>query len=411
MSKRKGRRPPINSEIKSVMRAPEELSETAGTEDAPPRGEDVPPSGEAVTSPDPEPDPIQTAESSAADNAPVETADGFNVMEGVEEAIEDHELPQLVPDNLELGEADDTESFLSGLLEALLFTSQRPLALKELARAAGIDRPRAKELLDRVIQSRAKTGVCIEEVAGGFIMRSSPRYAPHIQKLLALRPIRLSRAQLETLAIIAYRQPVTKPEVDVIRGVDTGQVIKGLLERNLLKILGKKDEPGRPMLYGTTTEFLELLSLTSLKDLPTLREYTELSEESRRKFSDATGEAAPSDSVPPASEPPPADETQPDDAVRAADGDAEAETLDLADILEASMSSEGPELPRDVAESDADAEGDARTESEGESSEARAIESLADEEAVADEEASPAVVHSTSEEQYSDGSESSTSNA
>jgi segregation and condensation protein B len=204
--------------------------------------------------------------------------------------LDDEETSLPLPLDLD---GDDTEAFISGLIEALLFTSQKPLALKDIARSAGVDRPRAQELLERLVQSYDRRGLCIEEVAGGFVMRSSARYAPYIQKLLALRPIRLSRAQLETLAIIAYRQPVTKPEVDEIRGVDSGQVVKGLLERSLLKILGKKDEPGRPMLYGTTTEFLELLNLQSLKDLPTLREYTELSEESQRKFMDETGETAP----------------------------------------------------------------------------------------------------------------------
>jgi segregation and condensation protein B len=184
---------------------------------------------------------------------------------------------------------------LRGLVEALLFTSQKPVDLKDLARSAGIDKPRARELVEQLQRSYDGRGLCIEEIAGGFVMRSAPRYAPYIQKILALRPVRLSRAQLETLAIVAYRQPVTKPEVDDIRGVDSGQVIKGLLERALLKMLGKKDEPGRPTLYGTTTDFLELLNLQSLKDLPTLREYTELSEESQRKFLDETGEAAPSE--------------------------------------------------------------------------------------------------------------------
>jgi segregation and condensation protein B len=191
------------------------------------------------------------------------------------------------------GVADNTEAFLEGLIEALLFSSDRPMPSKELARAAGIDRRRAEELVAALRRRYENSGLSIEEVAGGFVMRSSPRYASYIQKLLALRPVRLSRAQLETLAIVAYRQPVTKPEVDDIRGVDSGQVLKGLLERELLKILGKKDEPGRPMLYGTTTAFLELLNLQSLKDLPTLREFTELSEESRRKFAEETGEESP----------------------------------------------------------------------------------------------------------------------
>jgi segregation and condensation protein B len=124
-------------------------------------------------------------------------------------------------------------------------------------------------------------------------MRSNPVYADYVQKLLALRPVRLSRAQLETLAIIAYRQPVTRPEVDDIRGVDSGPVLKGLLERDLIKIVGKKDEVGRPMLYGTAPTFLELFSLESLNDLPSLKEFTELSDESRDLFVQKTGEQAP----------------------------------------------------------------------------------------------------------------------
>jgi segregation and condensation protein B len=215
--------------------------------------------------------------------------------EGAEREAEGDDTGVYGAFSLEGFDGDDTEGFLRGLVEALLFTSQKPLDLKDLARTAGIDRPRAKELVEQLQRSYEGGGLCIEEVAGGFVMRSAPRYAPHIQKILSLRPVRLSRAQLETLAIVAYRQPVTKPEVDDIRGVDSGQVIKGLLERALLKMLGKKDEPGRPTLYGTTNDFLELLNLQSLKDLPTLREYTELSEESQRKFLDETGEAAPAD--------------------------------------------------------------------------------------------------------------------
>ena len=96
-----------------------------------------------------------------------------------------------------------------------------------------------------------------------------------------MKPQRLTRAALETLAIIAYRQPVTRPEIEDIRGVDCGAVVKALLERRLVKILGKKEEPGRPMLYGTTQEFLEFFALKDLASLPTLREFHELSEEHR----------------------------------------------------------------------------------------------------------------------------------
>jgi segregation and condensation protein B len=97
-----------------------------------------------------------------------------------------------------------------------------------------------------------------------------------------VKPLRLTRAALETLAIVAYRQPITRPEMEDLRGVDCGAITKALLERKLIRILGKKDEPGRPLLYGTTREFLELFNLRDLTQLPTLREFQELSEESRR---------------------------------------------------------------------------------------------------------------------------------
>jgi segregation and condensation protein B len=100
-----------------------------------------------------------------------------------------------------------------------------------------------------------------------------------VQKLLASKPVKLTRAQIETMAICAYRQPVTRPEIDQIRGVDSGGTLKTLLDRALIRIVGKKEEAGRPILYGTTREFLEFFNLRDLKDLPTLREFHELSEE------------------------------------------------------------------------------------------------------------------------------------
>jgi segregation and condensation protein B len=91
--------------------------------------------------------------------------------------------------------------------------------------------------------------------------------------------VRLTRAQLETLAIVSYRQPITRPEIDQIRGVDSAGTLKTLMDRSLVRILGKKEEPGRPILYGSTKEFLEFFNLKDLKDLPTLREFHELTEE------------------------------------------------------------------------------------------------------------------------------------
>jgi segregation and condensation protein B len=188
---------------------------------------------------------------------------------------------------------DDTGAFLKGLIEAVLFVADHPLELKDVARAARTDKKRAQELLAELVLDTKQRGIRVEEVSGGWIFRTNPQYAAHVRNFLQQRPVRLSRAQLETLAIIAYRQPVTRPEIDEIRGVDSGPVLKGLLERDLVRIIGKKDEPGRPMLYGTTATFLEVFSLKSLRDLPTLREFTELTDESRDAFERETGEAAP----------------------------------------------------------------------------------------------------------------------
>jgi segregation and condensation protein B len=193
----------------------------------------------------------------------------------------------------ENGAVEPTGPYLKGLIEAVLFVSDHPLELKDVARAARIDRARALELLEELTRDYEGRGIRLELIAGGYAFRSSPDYAERVRQYLALRPVRLSRAQLETLAIVAYRQPITRPEIDDVRGVDSGPVLKGLLERDMIRIIGKKDEPGRPMLYGTTGGFLEAFSLKSLRDLPTLREYTELSEESRRVFEAELGEPAP----------------------------------------------------------------------------------------------------------------------
>src|SRR5262249_54887311 len=107
------------------------------------------------------------------------------------------------------------------------------------------------------------------------------------------KAVRMSRAQIETLAIVAYRQPITRPEIDEVRGVDSGAALKSLLERELVRILGKKDEPGRPILYGTTPMSLEFFGLRALGDLPTLREFTELSDDSRRAYERELGEEPP----------------------------------------------------------------------------------------------------------------------
>ena len=173
-------------------------------------------------------------------------------------------------------------SHLRGLVEALVFAADKPLRAREVARLASAPVAQVKELLGDLAAFYADRGVILAEIAGGWAFRTQPQYAPFVRELSSERPVRLSRAQIETLAIVAYRQPVTRPEIDEIRGVDSGATLKLLLERELLRILGKKEEPGRPMLYGTTTKFLEFFNLKALSDLPTLREFTELNEDSRR---------------------------------------------------------------------------------------------------------------------------------
>ncbi len=236
----------------------------------------------------------------------------------------------------ELPEVEDTRTYLKGLIEALIFVSDSPLSLKDLARAARLDRKRTWELVRELEAEFSGKGVELVEVGGGYAFRSNPQYARYVRKLLEARPVRLSRAQLETLAIVAYRQPITRPEADEVRGVDCGPVLKGLLERDLIRILGKKDEPGRPLLYGTTVAFLELFGLQSLRQLPTLREFSELTDESKRDFERETGEQAPegtvvSDEDPDLLDAPAADDETPGSDTPPADSDGDDDDDDDED--------------------------------------------------------------------------------
>jgi segregation and condensation protein B len=169
------------------------------------------------------------------------------------------------------------------VVETLLFLAERPLGEEEIRLATGLEPARVAKALDQLSGHYREgiAGIVLHEVAGGWQLRTSPDNADFARRFLRVKPQRLTRAALETLAIIAYRQPVTRPEIEEIRGVDCGAVVKALLERRLLKILGKKEEPGRPILYGTTREFLEFFALKDLASLPTLREFHELSEEHR----------------------------------------------------------------------------------------------------------------------------------
>jgi segregation and condensation protein B len=200
-------------------------------------------------------------------------------------------LPDDLDSSLRAREAGNVaRTHLKGLLEALIFASDSPIKANELAKSAAAPSEDVKHLLGQLKEEYTTRGMQLAEVAGGWSFRTNASYAPFVRDLTKQKPVKLSRAQIETLAILAYRQPITRPEIDEIRGVDSGATLKMLLERDVVKILGKKDEPGRPLLYGTTTAFLELFSLKSLKELPTLREFTELNEDSRRVVERELGE-------------------------------------------------------------------------------------------------------------------------
>ncbi len=183
------------------------------------------------------------------------------------------------------------EAHLQGILESLLFVTDKPLPANRLAKIARASTKEVQRLLDVLTEEYRGRGLELVEVAGGYQFRSSAENAPFVRELVARKPVRLTRAQIETLSILAYRQPITRPEVDEVRGVDSGSALKVLLDKGLVRIIGRKEEPGRPLLYGTTPYFLEFFGLPSLSELPTLREYSELSDESRALFQRRTGEA------------------------------------------------------------------------------------------------------------------------
>lgn len=168
---------------------------------------------------------------------------------------------------------------LKAILEAIVFAADSPVSaeriaevLPEVPKSQIVDKLRElrKELEER------RAGIELAEVAGGFQFRTRMEFAPWIRKLRASRPAALSPAALETLAVVAYRQPLVKAEIDRIRGVDVGGTLKGLLDKKLVRIVGRKDVPGKPLLYGTTRRFLEVFGLKDLSELPTLRELKEL---------------------------------------------------------------------------------------------------------------------------------------
>lgn len=193
-----------------------------------------------------------------------------------------------------------TERHLKTVIESLVFVAEKPITAVDIARVARADVRDIRRLLAELKDEFQGRGVQLDEIAGAWQFRSSVANAPFVRELLQAKPIRLTRAQVESLSIIAYRQPITRPEVDEIRGVDSGSAMKVLLDRGLVRHIGRREEPGRPLLYGTTSHFLEFFGLRNLRDLPMLREYTELSPESEATLTESLGEEAPAEAASPA---------------------------------------------------------------------------------------------------------------
>ena len=169
---------------------------------------------------------------------------------------------------------------VKSIIESLLFVADGPQTLERFAEVLdGVDKKTIQSVLNELQKECAAQGrgVRLVEVAGGFQLRTARANADWVKKFLGGRPARMGKATLETLAIIAYRQPITRAEIEAIRGVDVDGVIATLLERNLIRAVARKDVPGRPFLYGTTAEFLQLFNLKDLTHLPTLKEMDEIS--------------------------------------------------------------------------------------------------------------------------------------
>lgn len=183
------------------------------------------------------------------------------------------------------------------LLEAMLFVSEKPLTLEQIKNV--LDNLETNEIRRIIMElgSEYETenrGLRIVEIAGGFQMITSPNLAPFIKKLYKQRRIeRLSKPALETLAIIAYKQPVTKLEIESLRNVNVDGMMKTLLEKNLVKVNGRKKAPGNPKVYGTTRQFLEYFGLKSLEELPKIESFPSMAaggaEENQKQLTDEEG--------------------------------------------------------------------------------------------------------------------------
>jgi len=217
---------------------------------------------------------------------------------------------------------------IKNIIESLLFVADEPLTIDRLKNIITDAEPQelrgALEELAADYEAR-QGGFYLNHVAGGYQIRTRPDYKEWVKRMLRPKPQRLSKAALETLAIIAYKQPVIRADVEHIRGVDCGGVLRVLLERQFIRVLGRKEIPGRPLIYATTKRFLEVFDLKNLKDLPTPKEIEEFGRELSEEADETEYEAE-------------ADE------ISSEDGDMES-TADASPPVESESPVENPQAP------------------------------------------------------------------
>lgn len=225
---------------------------------------------------------------------------------------------------------------LKNIIESLLFVAETPVSLErfkevlETEDTKGI-RQALQQLSEEYDERRG--GIFLSEVAGGYQIRTRPEYHDYVKRLLKPSTHRLSNAALETLAIIAYKQPIIRADIEHLRGVDCGGVLRVLMEKKLIRVLGRKEIPGRPLIYATTKHFLEVFELNNLKDLPSPKEierHTDLPQEklAAAALLDSNGTTESPETAPEEAEGPPSDDqatTSPEEAQRPPSGDQASE--------------------------------------------------------------------------------------
>jgi len=183
---------------------------------------------------------------------------------------------------------------IKGIIETLLFISEKPVTIDQIKIA--LDNISVRDIKDLIVElqkehQQRQSGMVIVEIAGGYQMLSNPQYATAVRNFYKTRhKEKLSRPALETLAIVAYKQPVTRADIELIRGVNSDGVTAHLLDKELIKIVGRKDIAGRPYMYGTTKEFLEYFGLKSLADLPKMEDFAKLQDAMQEESAEAGAE-------------------------------------------------------------------------------------------------------------------------